>query len=265
MNYLSISAIFKWENPWLKEWLDYHLTVGIEHFYLYNNDDDTTESDRILKPYVERGIVDNIPMPGRALQVYCMQDAVKQFQEDTFWLAMIDLDEFILPRTTDDVREVLEDYELYSGLAVHWCVFGSNGHHRRPPNQIDHFLRRSCNEHPLNRHVKSIVRPDQVIPTTFHTPHVCQYRTGHCVNEIYRFVETPFDDYSGSRIRLNHYIVRSLQDTQEIKIPRMRPDCLLPREIDFFKIHDHNDIYDDEISRRFGCHDEHKNHPGGKT
>ena len=31
---LAVVAIFKDEAPYLKEWLDYHLAAGVEHFYL---------------------------------------------------------------------------------------------------------------------------------------------------------------------------------------------------------------------------------------
>ena len=34
---VSICAIFKDEEEFLKEWLEFHLLVGIEHFYMYNN------------------------------------------------------------------------------------------------------------------------------------------------------------------------------------------------------------------------------------
>jgi len=252
MHYLSISAIFKWENPWLAEWLDYHLAVGVEHFYLYNNDDDPTESDRILKPYQDQGLVDNIHAPGPVLQIPCMQEAIRDFQAETDWLAFIDLDEFILPRRGDDIREILQDYELYSGLAIHWTVFGANGHIKRPPNQIDYLLRRAEERHDINRHVKSIVRPSLAVPESIMTPHSCEYRIGHAVNEAYRIVDSPFDDYCGDIIRLNHYCVRSFQDTQEVKILRGRADCAVKRESDFFASHDLNDVYDEEISRRFG-------------
>jgi len=252
MHYLSISGIFKSENHWLKEWLDYHLKVGVEHFYLYNNDDDPTGSDRILKPYVERGLVTNTHVSGPVLQLQCMKEAIRDFQTETDWLAFIDLDEFILPRRCDDVREILQDYELYSGLAIHWAIFGSNGSTRRPPNQIDYFLRRAEDSHPCNRHIKSIVRPSLVIPEWIGNPHLCSYRTGHAVNEVYRIVDSPFDDYSGEIIRLNHYRVRSRQDFEEIKVPRKRTDCPLEIEADYFEQHDCNEIYDDEISRRFG-------------
>ena len=47
---ISICAIFKNEAPFLKEWLEFHLMLGIDHFYLYNNnsEDDYLDGRFIL-------------------------------------------------------------------------------------------------------------------------------------------------------------------------------------------------------------------------
>lgn len=34
---LAVCAIFKDEAAYLREWLDFHLLMGVEHFYLYDN------------------------------------------------------------------------------------------------------------------------------------------------------------------------------------------------------------------------------------
>jgi hypothetical protein len=36
---LSIMAIFKNEQDYMEEWLNHHIKEGIEHFYLYSNDE----------------------------------------------------------------------------------------------------------------------------------------------------------------------------------------------------------------------------------
>ena len=37
---VSICAIFKNEGKYLREWIEFHRIIGIEHFYLYNNNSD---------------------------------------------------------------------------------------------------------------------------------------------------------------------------------------------------------------------------------
>jgi hypothetical protein len=70
----------------LPEWIEYHLLVGVEHFYIYDNSvrmnvSTTTATHRLLQPYMKKGIVTYVPWPARILcveqwsmqlaQVYC--------------------------------------------------------------------------------------------------------------------------------------------------------------------------------------------------
>jgi len=252
MYYLSIGAIFRDENPWLTEWLDYHLAVGIEHFYLYNNDTNPETSNKILQPYVDRRLVEVRHTPGIAMQLSVWREIMMLSKYETEWIAMIDLDEFLLPRQCDDVRTVLMAYEPYSGLVVNWLLFGSNNLEQRPPNQINHFLRRAETSFEMNRHIKSIVRPKHVIPESWYDPHSCAYQHGFAVNENHCCVEGSFNDYSGEIIRLNHYSVRSRQDFFEIKRPRRRADTGGDVLETLWTAQNLNDVFDDEISRRFG-------------
>ena len=56
---LALCAIFKNEAPYLKEWIEFHKLVGVEHFYLYNNESDDNYLE-VLKPYLETNQVDLI-------------------------------------------------------------------------------------------------------------------------------------------------------------------------------------------------------------
>ena len=38
MDYLSLCLICKDENDYLAEWLDYHILMGVERFYIYDNE-----------------------------------------------------------------------------------------------------------------------------------------------------------------------------------------------------------------------------------
>ena len=47
---IAICAIIKDEHRYLKEWLDYHLNIGINQIYLYEDTTSKTHSD-IVKEY----------------------------------------------------------------------------------------------------------------------------------------------------------------------------------------------------------------------
>src|SRR5437016_521510 len=59
---LSICTIFKNEAPYLKEWIEYHKLVGVDHFYLYNNLS-LDAFRRILAPYIKDELVTLIQWP----------------------------------------------------------------------------------------------------------------------------------------------------------------------------------------------------------
>lgn len=94
---LAVVAILKNEGPYLKEWLDYHLLAGVDHFYLYDNDSPDNQAE-VAKPYVEAGLVDYFPFPGKRRQLAAYNDAVKRFKFQCRYMAFIDGDEFIYPK-----------------------------------------------------------------------------------------------------------------------------------------------------------------------
>jgi hypothetical protein len=67
---LAARLIFKNEAGYLKEWLDFHRLVGIEKFFLYNNNSED-KYEPVLAPHIADGIVtlhdfpNPLPPPGR--------------------------------------------------------------------------------------------------------------------------------------------------------------------------------------------------------
>ncbi len=55
--YLSVGAIFRDEDDFLAEWLEFHLCAGVEHFFLYNHFSATERHEEILRPYISAGLV----------------------------------------------------------------------------------------------------------------------------------------------------------------------------------------------------------------
>lgn len=123
----SICAIFKDESLGLKEWIEYHKLIGIEHLYLYNNNS-TDDSEKIIKPYVDEGYVTLVPWnfaPPQQCAAY--QHFSDNFWNETNWVAFIDIDEYICPKQVLDIKDWLRKYEGYPCVTMFWKVFGSNG------------------------------------------------------------------------------------------------------------------------------------------
>jgi hypothetical protein len=269
MYYLSAAAMFRQENSWLSEWIQYHTAVGIEHFWLFSHEDDPTVSDKILTPYVESGIVETIHIASHDtlcrisqsdIQVYVLKEAIRLALGKTYWLALIDIDEFLLPRQDDNLRTVMQEYEDFSSLIVNWRIFGSNGFIKRPSTQINHLLRRAKDKYWFNKYVKSLVRPETIdlnLMTKYANislPHMFVPKTGKIVNEQFEHIPTAEfrQNFIGEKLVINHYALRSFQDFWEVKVPRGRFYNIEICPQKYWDNYDRNEIFDDEISRRFG-------------
>ena len=108
---LSIVAILKNEGHYLKEWLDYHLLAGVDHFYLYDNDSSDNQLE-VAKPYIATGLVDYFSISGKAMQYLAYTDAIRKFRFFTRYMAFIDGDEFIFPKNskgTGGISEIVDE------------------------------------------------------------------------------------------------------------------------------------------------------------
>ncbi len=91
---LAIVTIMKNEAPYVKEWLDYHILVGVHKFYIYDNDS-TDNLKEVLAPYIKSGIVEYTFFTGAEQQLPAYNDCFEKHKDDVEWLAVIDADEFI--------------------------------------------------------------------------------------------------------------------------------------------------------------------------
>ncbi|NEP78864.1 MAG: glycosyltransferase family 92 protein [Okeania sp. SIO3B3] len=213
---LSICAIMKNEGEYLVEWLEFHNLVGVERFYLYNNNSTDNTVD-ILDIYTDRGKVIWHDWPLQVDQqskayIHCLEN----YTTETEWIAFIDLDEFLFPTEKDNLQEILEEFVGYPGIGVNWLNFGPSGHEKQPEGlQIENYTRRSKASFPGNKHIKSIVRPEKAIAPL--NPHQFSYIDGLlAVTENYQQIngfETEI--HSVEKLRINHYTTRSKEESRK--------------------------------------------------
>src|ERR1700733_9416183 len=94
---VAICCIVK-DEEYLPEWVEYHLTIGGKQFYVYDNESAIPVSD-ILKSYIEQGLVTVEPIQGLAKQMIAYGLCLKKYGSQCKWMAFIDADEFIVPKT----------------------------------------------------------------------------------------------------------------------------------------------------------------------
>eukprot|EP01024_Parvocaulis_polyphysoides_P000476 TRINITY_DN1011_c0_g1_i3.p1 TRINITY_DN1011_c0_g1~~TRINITY_DN1011_c0_g1_i3.p1 ORF type:complete len:577 (-),score=41.36 TRINITY_DN1011_c0_g1_i3:983-2713(-) len=98
---VSIGTIFKNEAQFLLEWIAYHTIVGVQHFYLFN-DESTDEFMEVLQPLVEKNLVTLFNYSNTFLNSkFGFQQSFLKFlgdiyYQETKWLLNIDIDEFLV-------------------------------------------------------------------------------------------------------------------------------------------------------------------------
>jgi hypothetical protein len=125
--YFSICAIFKDESLSLKEWVEYHRIIGVDHFYLYNNQSSDNYKE-ILQPFIDKGIVTLIEWDiNPPSQIPAYQNFHDNYWDETNWVAFIDLDEYICPKRAESITMWIKRYEKFPSLVLYWKQFGSSG------------------------------------------------------------------------------------------------------------------------------------------
>lgn len=230
----AVVAIMKNEARDLVEWLEFHLLVGVEHFFLYDNEsvDDTY---KILEPYIKKGIVTYRYVKGKQLQFPVYRDAIYRYKDTVKWMALIDLDEFLFPVQKKSLVDFMKDYEQYPAVAVNSIQYDCNGVEVRPEKSllIETFTRMSIKDFEKgNAVIKSIVNPKKVY-AVFH-PHGHLYKNDElAINENFIPIQKNEIWYTNgvsiNKIRLNHYYTKSVQEYME-KVKKGYADQLTKRK-----------------------------------
>ncbi|KAA6439137.1 glycosyltransferase family 2 protein [Dyadobacter flavalbus] len=234
---LTVCCIVKDENEYIEEWINYHRKIGVQHFYIYDNG----SKKPVKQSLIEAGLSDYVTVSsifGEIKQLEAYNKCLKKFGRFSQWMAFINVDEFIVPKSTKgNLVELLKDYEQFGGLGINWLVFGSSGHLNKSNKPVlERFQLRAAYDFHTNRHIKCIVQPKFVIHAV--SPHAFFFKENYyCVNEYYKIIPDSFIDVSVNKIQLNHYFCKSLEE-YHFKLERGRADTGHKRSIQEFYNHD---------------------------
>lgn len=205
--YLSACLCFKNSASYLAEWLAFYSCLGVEHFYLYNNES-IDGHEEVIAPYVAAGAATLIDFPGTAIQHAVYAHCLRSFGPRTRWMMFCDDDEFLFPVKDTSLAEALVDYERYAGVAAVWMLYGSSGHWARPRGLVieNYAMRFAMPDH----HLKCIVDPRKVVGPLV-VGHQFECVPGQVVvDEQGRPVNGPLHPSPTAEIlRINHYLTKS--------------------------------------------------------
>lgn len=212
---LAVLAIFQDEARFMKEWIEFNKLVGVEHFYLIN-DQSTDNYLEILQPYIDAGDVDLFQAPGKKgwdfypYQVSQYNLYLPQLQEECHWVMIIDIDEYYFPVEMFSLKEYISQYgENVGSITALWQCYGTSHVPEIPASQtrIETLTWKQDRSFPYVR-VKTIFKP-------LYALHLDTHKTTIMANK--KMINARLD-----KLRVNHYWVGDEKYLNEIKIPRAK-------------------------------------------
>ncbi len=215
---LAITAIAKNEAPYIIEWLEFHKLVGVERFYIYDNDSTDNLKD-ILEPYIKKGEVVYKFFPGKNMQMPAYKDSLKYNRFKAKYMAIIDIDEFIVPVIHNTIPEFIDYLEKkinhkIDSLGINWLMHGYSGFYTKQNDGVIKTFKRCDYNYKENKTVKSIINMRSVIDII--NPHFAIHRIGaKIVNSKGENMQGPYTQPNHEYIRINHYWSKSFEELVE--------------------------------------------------
>ena len=247
--YLTLCAIAKNEGRYLQEWIEYHKMLGVEKFFIYDNEsaDNTRE---VLQPYIDTNLVKYCYFPGKKMQLKAYANCVRKHKHHTKYMGFLDIDEFIVPIKHKTIPDYLRSLGRFSGVQMNWLVYGSGGAKKREKGFVmERFKDHSLPDQKLNRHIKVILNPRLILRFfSAHRPVIL----GRYIDSNGNITKKRFWDRTpvSNQIRINHYAIKSYEEFLE-KRSRGRARFDRKRGLDYFDNYDLNDIKKDSIMDKY--------------
>lgn len=244
--YLSLCCIIK-DERYLEEFILYYVSIGVEHFYIYDNGSKDPINNRLYS-FFYKEICTIINFPGHVRQMEAYSHCIKNFKDKTNWLIVCDGDEYILPLKHTSLPNFLNEYEDFMAIGINWIMFGTSFHeYKQDGLLIDKYRYRNKDQ---DKHIKTICKPKYTIK--FNEPHSVKITDpSKYIDPYRRIISGPFNEnYTIDLIRINHYFGKSIEENIE-KHYRGYPDGYQRyNPLDNLNSY-HNDVKDDILADRF--------------
>lgn len=220
---VALVCVAKWEDYYLKEWLDYNQKLGFDKVIMYQND----WRCELEHPILEKRICD-----GPAIQVNTYNHFLDTEREYD-WVGFFDCDEFIVLKKHNNVKELIAEYsDKTNVIALNWIFYGNLGKLTREGDSlIKQFPMRNNR---TDQHVKVFVnkRSSERMQLPHNTLNPAMDTNG-------RIFQGPFNPGGPMDVAyINHYHNKTKEDW-ELRCKRGRVDCNLG--------HDYN-VWDQEMN-----------------
>ena len=141
-----IATIIKDEQLYLDEWISYHLNLGVDYIFIFEDIGSKSHASIVekykdhVKLYLLKDVLSDADIKNlyewkktnadKNLHVFRLRKVLKFLKDnhsDFDWCFIIDIDEFITLETSNNLNSLLDTYKSYDALILSWECYGANG------------------------------------------------------------------------------------------------------------------------------------------
>lgn len=212
----------------IKEWAAHHLLIGFDKVIIFDHKS-KIPLVKEFKNFDKRVKVINMSYINDSIKTTLMDKArdIANFLHMD-WMIYLDADEFIvLNKKYKNIKHFLSIYNHADSLGINWLFFGSNYLKKDPDGLILENYTRS--DLKLNDHLKSFVRPSQIIraanPHFYYIRNRNKYFGLNNVQLTHNYYSNDYPiEYNKSPIYIAHYFNQSEETFIKRKIHLPRDD-----------------------------------------
>ena len=180
---VALCTMGKKENLYIKEFVDYYLNLGIDHIFIYDNNEPNTEkiSDVINRPYKNKVTIFENISDKITSQPIAFTNCYNENKYNYDWVFMIDIDEYLILKN-DSLKNYLSN-EIFKNcdfIKIHWLVATDNNflHYDKRP-----LLKRFRGPFLNDTHIKTFLRGNiEQLKYDIHSPIESPIRNRTCDN-----------------------------------------------------------------------------------
>lgn len=167
MYYLASCSIVKNEDDYIEDFITIHKHLGVEFFLFFDR-----SANPLSERFKGRSDIQVIDYPEPNRHAHAWRDGVQYFQGKSKWVQFIDIDQVTVPKHTNDIKVLLQDYEQNPSLGLNWHSFGANNYEVEPQSSTyEAYTKRAEGKTPINNHIQSIVQVEHAEVKTWGDPH----------------------------------------------------------------------------------------------
>ena len=253
--FFCFTSMGKLENKYVNELIEYYKNIGVDKFYLADNNDKNSEKlADILKKDITDGLIDIIDITGiKKDQTQLFGEVYEKHKSECRWMSFYDFDEYLkFTNNSNKIQTYFSEsnFKKCDVILINWVIYNDNNIVKCDNRSLNKRFTKPLYNSETNKFVKSIIKGnlnlnpwsyDQTSHRPKHQLRTCD-SNGKRVKTFNDVIIPPILD----NVYIKHFATKTIEEYIE-KIIRGHPSqtLVLNKWIDnFFKL---NTVTDEKI------------------